>query len=182
MKLTPDNADCAWWKEANWFAVQAKPFRENLAAASVAKLEVEAFLPKIKQEQSVCGVPRSVSKPLFTGYFFARFSPLPLLEAIRHARGVLRVVGTSRFPIPLDEQIISDLRARVEEDGFVKLKPPALERGDRVCIDEGPWQGTIGRFEQEWNDGRRVMILLEAIHKARLLIEKRWVSAVTHTI
>ena len=41
-------------EETNWFAVQAKPFQEKLAAASVVKFDAEIFLPRIKQEQS-CG-------------------------------------------------------------------------------------------------------------------------------
>ena len=171
-----------FWQQTNWFAVQAKPFRENLAAASVAKLDAEVFLPKVKQEQAICGIQRYVTKPLFIGYFFAKFSPLLLHEAVRYARGVLRVVGTSRFPIPIDEQIISAVRERVEDDGFVKLTPPSFQPGDRVCVEHGPWQGTIGRFEQEWNDGKRVIILLDAIHHARLLIERQWLSAVADSV
>ncbi|MEO8427757.1 MAG: transcription termination/antitermination NusG family protein [Verrucomicrobiota bacterium] len=171
-----------FWQQTNWFAVQAKPFRENLASASVAKLDAEVFLPKVKQEQAVCGIQRSVTKPLFPGYFFARFSPILLQEAVRYARGVLRVVGTSRFPIPLDENIISAVRQRVEDDGFVRLTAPSFQPGDQVCIEEGPWQGTIGKFEQEWNDGKRVLILLDAIQQARLLIEKRWLSAVADLV
>jgi transcription antitermination factor NusG len=167
-----------FWAETNWFAVQAKPFQETLAAASVAKLNIEVFLPRIKQEQIVCGMTRLLTKPLFNGYFFARFSPLLVQEAVRYARGVLRIVGTSGFPIPLDEEVILAIRSRIEDDGFVRLKSPSFEPGDRVCIERGPWQGTFGRFEQELIDGKRVAILLEAIDHARLLIEKRWLSAV----
>src|SRR5437764_691107 len=130
-----------FWQQTNWFAVQAKPFQENLAAASVATLDAEVFLPKIRQTQSICGVERVVTKPLFTGYLFAKFSPIRLQDAVRYARGVLRVVGTSRFPIPLEEQIISAVRERVEADGFVRLKPAAFQPGDRVCIEDGPWEG-----------------------------------------
>jgi len=170
------------WQQANWFAVQAKPFRENLASASVAKLDAEVFLPKVKQEQAICGIQRSVTKPLFTGYFFARFSPVLLQEAVRYAQGVLRIVGTSRFPIPLDEDVILAIRARLEDDGFVRLKSPSFRPGDPVCIEDGPWQGTIGRFEQELSDGKRVAILLEAIDHARLSVEKRWLSAVADSV
>jgi len=166
------------WSATNWFAIQAKPYRETLAAASVAKLDIEVFLPRLKQEQLVCGIARLLTRPLFRGYFFAKFSPLLLQEAVRYARGVLRIVGTSRFPIPLDEEVILAIRARIEDDGFIRLKSPLFKPGDRVCVEDGPWQGTIGRFEQELNDGKRVAILLEAIHHARLLIEKRWLSAV----
>jgi hypothetical protein len=32
----------------------------------------------------------------------------------------------------------------------------------------------MGEVEQEWDDGKRVSILLDVMSKARVLIEKRW--------
>ena len=171
-----------FWAEMNWFAVQTKPFQEKLAAASVAKFDAEVFLPRIRQERLVCGITRLLTKPLFSGYFFAKFSPLLLCEAVRHARGVFRIVGANRFPIPLDEDVILAIRARVEGDGFVRLKSPSFKPGDPVSIEDGPWQGTIGRFEQELSDGKRVAILLEAIDHARLVVERRWLSAAADSV
>lgn len=171
-----------WMNSTNWYALQTKPFRENLAAAEVAKLDVEVFLPQLRQEQLIFGVNRTVIKPLFNGYFFAQFCPLILLDSVRYARGVLRVVGTRDFPIPLEEDVILAIRARIEDDGFIRLRSPSFKPGDRVCIEGGPWQGTIGRIEQELNDGKRVAILLEAIHHARLLIEKQRLSAVVDSV
>jgi len=168
--------------ETNWFAVQTKPFQEKLAAVGVAKLDVEVFLPRVQVERGVCGIVRLQTKPLFAGYFFARFCPLVSFDAVRYVRGVLRVVGTSRFPIPLDERVIQAIRARIEDDGFVRLASPSFRTGGRVCIDDGPWQGTIGKFEHEMNDGKRVTILLDAIHQARLLVEKKWLSAVADAV
>src|SRR2546423_2960032 len=106
-----------FWNETNWFVIQAKPYHEALAAARVAKLDAEVFYPRVKQEQSICGVLRVRSKPLFTGYFFARFCPLLLFDAVRYAQGVLRVVGSKQFPIPLETEIISGIRERVCGDG-----------------------------------------------------------------
>src|SRR5437870_5394704 len=136
--------DTVIWEQTNWFAVEAKPHREEFAAASVAKLEVEILLPKIKKEQLICGIPRVVTKALFGGYFFARFCPGVLLDAVSYAPGVIRVIGNRRFPIPLEENIIPAIRARIMEDGFVKLQPSAFQPGDRVGISEGAWEGTIG--------------------------------------
>jgi transcriptional antiterminator RfaH len=163
-------------QETSWYAVQAKPYRESLAAASVAKLDAEVFLPRIKQEQMVCGVARVVTKPLFTGYFFARFCPLLLLDAVRHAHGALRVVGTSRFPIPLDAEVIFAIQDRVQADGFIKLEAKPFQPGDRVAIEQGPLMGWIGKVEREWDDGKRVMILLEAIQRTRILLQRRWLK------
>lgn len=171
-----------FWQETSWFAVQSKPFHEKLGAASVAELDVEIFLPRIKQEQLVCGVTRLVTKPLFPGYFFAQFCPLLSLDAVRYAHGVLRVVGGASIPIPLDAEVIAAIQDRVQADGFIRLAIKALEPGDKVTIEQGPFAGWIGKVEREWDDGQRVMILLNAIHQARLLIEKRWLSVVADPI
>lgn len=160
-----------FWSETNWFAVQSKPQRENLAAASLTELDLAVFLPRIRQEQLVCGYERMVTKPLFRGYLFARFSPILLLETIRHARGVLRVVGGAEQPVPVDEDIISAIRDRIEPDGFIRLERPAFHPGDRILIEQGPLAGWMGQVEREWDDGKRVMILLDAIRQARVLVE-----------
>jgi transcription antitermination factor NusG len=166
-----------FWSETNWYAVQSKPHQENLGAASVAKLEAEVFLPRVRQEQRVCGVARIIAKSLFSGYFFARFCPQLLLDMVRYASGVSRVVGNSRFPIPVPDEIVAAIRSRVQEDGFIQLSRPSFAPGDNVSIEEGPFAGWMGKVEREWDDGRRVLILLDAIQQARLLIERRWLAA-----
>jgi len=168
-----------FWNETNWFAIQAKPFRENLAAVGLAELDVEVFLPKIREEQSVCGVVRPVAKPLFAGYFFARFSPVTLLDTVRYAKGVLCVVGTRQFPVPIEAAVIQSIRDRVQDDGFVHLEHRPFRPGDKVSIEEGPFAGWIGKIERECDDQKRVVILLEAIHEARLLIESGRLAVVT---
>ena len=165
------------WTEMNWFAVQAKAQRESLAFASVAKLDLEVFLPMIRQDQLVCGVERRVSKPLFRGYFFAKFSPAVMFDEVRYSRGVLRIVGSASAPVPVDAEVIAAIQARVQDDGFIQLKPAAFQAGDRVTIEEGPLAGWMGQVEREWNDGKRVMIFLEAIQQARVLIANRWLVA-----
>jgi transcriptional antiterminator RfaH len=164
------------WQKTNWFVVQTKPHHENLVSASLAKLNLEVFLPRIRRDQAVCGVTRLVTKPLFTGYFFARFCPLLSLDAVRYARGVLRVLRGSHGPIPIPLEIISEIRDRVRPDGFITLDSPAFRRGQQVTIEQGPFEGLLGEVEQEWDDGKRVSILLEAISRARVLIEKRWLA------
>ena len=47
---------------------------------------------------------------------------------------------------------------------------------------QGPFEGLMGRVEQEWDDGKRVAILLEGINKARVLIEKRWLSVMAKRV
>ena len=88
------------WHENNWFAIHAKPRQESLAAARVANLDPDVFLPCVKQSKSVCGVSRWVtqSQRLFQGYFFARFVTVVSIDSVRFSYSVLRVVGNRPVP------------------------------------------------------------------------------------
>jgi len=184
--MTPHKEQTTWMTEmlaqANWFAIQAKPHCEDLAAASLGNLDLEVFLPRIRQEQFLFGQPRSLVVPLFRGYLFARFCPVVSLEAVRYAFAVARVLGNSDGPIPVPPEIISELQGRMQADGFIRREPTALRLGQQVTIEQGPFEGLMGRVEQEWDDGKRVAILLEGINKARVLIEKRWLSVMAKRV
>jgi transcriptional antiterminator RfaH len=164
------------WGDINWFAIQARPHQEELAFANLARLDLEVFLPRARQTQSVCGVARLLTKPLFPGYFFSKFAPIIAIDVVRYSPGVLRVVGSSRFPIPVAPEIIASIRERVQPDGLIHLEPKQFKPGDSVKIEQGPFEGFMGRVERESDDGRRVSVLLEALQQARLLVEKSWVS------
>jgi transcriptional antiterminator RfaH len=165
-----------FWRETNWYAVHAKPHRESFAAANVAAVGVEVLLPKVKHERSVQGVPRTLIKPLFVGYFFARFCPAACLDLIRYSQSVLRVVSTGKFPIPIAEDVISSIQEGILSDGYVRLAEPLVRPGDQVEIEQGPFQGFMGKVVRQEDDGIRVTILLEALQQARVSIERRWLK------
>lgn len=161
------------WRETNWYAIHTKPCREDLAAMNLKRLGLDVLLPKMKQEKLVWGVPQIVIKPLFPGYFFARFRPSEYLHLIQYARGVRRVVSGGDIPLPVDEEIIQAIQSRLGVDGYVTLGLMPLSPGGRVIIQDGPLKGLAGIFERELDDRERVVILLEAIqYQARVLIEK----------
>ncbi len=161
-----------FWQETHWFAVQSKPHAESLSAEGLRRLDLEVFLPKVRVLAPVGGIRRWVIKALFPGYCFARFVPLMSLNAVRSVRGVLRVVGSTRTPLPLAPEIVHTLRERVAADGFVPLEPRPLQPGDRVRIEGGPFAGWMGRVEREPDDRRRVCILLEALQQARVWLDE----------
>jgi transcriptional antiterminator RfaH len=167
------------WREINWFAVHAKPRRENFAATNVGALGIEALLPRVKVERLVRGDAQQGTKPLFPGYFFARFRPENSLESLRGARGVLRVVSSGRIPIPVQDKVVREIQDRVQEDGLIRIRPQHLPPGTRVSIQSGLFEGMIGRVERELDDRKRVAILLETLLHARVLIERQWIGAET---
>jgi transcriptional antiterminator RfaH len=162
--------------ETQWYAVHAKAHHESLAAANVATNGIEVFFPRVKQPRLVRGIARGFIKPLFAGYFFARFCPALGLDLVRYARGVLNVVSTGRFPIPLGEEIVASIQAQVQSNGCVEILAPTMRPGNWVAIEQGPFQGLMGQIAQEEDDRRRVTILLETMSRARVSVEKRWLS------
>jgi transcriptional antiterminator RfaH len=165
------------WQQTRWFVVHTKPRRESYVTKNIHALGPEVFFPQLCEEKIIRRRRQTVTKPLFAGYLFARFSPHEALDSVRHARGVLRVLSTGRMPIPLAEEVISGLRERCASDGFVHREATTPRPGDYVEIQEGPFAGWIGRVERECNDMQRVALLLEAI-QARLLVEKGTVTRV----
>jgi transcriptional antiterminator RfaH len=166
-----------YFSTPNWYAIHTHPCREAVAAMNIERLGLEVFLPKMKKTKSVWGVAQMVVKPLFSGYLFARFSPANYLHLIQYARGVRRVVGNGERPLPVDDEIIMAVRSGMDEDGYLRITPRPLQRGDRVVVQDGPLQGLIGTLDQEMDDRQRVIILLEAIeYQARILIEKRYLK------
>jgi transcriptional antiterminator RfaH len=165
------------WGEINWFALHARPRRENFAATNVKALGVETLLPLVKAERLVRGIAGVTPKPLFSGYFFAKFCPENSLESVRHSRGVLRVLSSGQIPIPVPDNIVHEIRERVQEDGFIRIHPQNLVPGTRVAIQTGPFEGMMGRIERELDDRKRVAIFLETLLNARVLIERRWIEA-----
>jgi transcriptional antiterminator RfaH len=161
------------WSATNWFAVQTKPQRENLAVASIRSECVEVLFPQLIVPTREGVESQRMPKPLFPGYLFARFCPSASLDRVRYARGALRVVNASGIPLPVEDATIQEIRERIEPDGLIRLRPPALRSGDAVWIHDGPLEGLMGRVEREWDDGRRVLILIECLHQARVSVEKR---------
>jgi transcription antitermination factor NusG len=102
------------WKDINWFALQTKPRRENFAVTNVSRLGIESFLPLLKAERLVHGAARTIIKPLFPGYFFARFCPETSFESVKATRGVLQIVSSGRVPISVQEKVVREIRDRIQ--------------------------------------------------------------------
>jgi transcriptional antiterminator RfaH len=164
------------WRDTHWFAIRAKPRRENYAALNIVALGIAILLPQIKMERLVRGAAQQGTKPLFPGYFFARFCPGDSFESVKGARGVLQVVSSGRIPIPVPEGAVRQIQERVEADGFIRICPQSLVPGSRVTIQSGPFEGMMGRVERELDDRKRVAIFLETLLNARVLIERRWIE------
>ena len=132
------------WQQTNWFVVHSKPCRESLAADNVGALGPEVFLPQLREERLIRRCRRTVTKPLFAGYLFARFRPCEALEAVRYAQGVLAVLSTGRIPIPVDDEIVAGVRARCARGWVCATRNSRASTGRLRRDPRGPFSG-LGR-------------------------------------
>ena len=159
--------------EMQWFAIQARPGAEAAAESNLRALPIETLLPLVRRRvHHATRTPRMVLRPLFPGYFFARFCATVSLRAVKYSRGVLCVVGGSGQPWPLDDSIIADIRERIGPEGCVELRERPFRVGDRVCVTAGPLAGWSGVFDSELNAAERVVILIETLQQGRVVLRR----------
>jgi transcription elongation factor/antiterminator RfaH len=164
-----------------WYAVHTKSKQEGRAERNLVAWGVETFFPRVKERchHRFAGAPSYQIKPLFARYLFARFNARDLLHKVRFTRGVSSIVGFGDGgPTPVDNEIISFIKAQVAEDGYIRLGEE-LKAGDKVIIQGGLFRQLTGIFEQEIEDGNRVVILLTTIkYQSRVLIDKESVRKI----
>ena len=145
----------------NWYAVFTVPQNEKSVAKHLHQRQVEHFLPTYEEVRTWKNRQRvKVILPLFPTYVFARISPSERSRVLG-APGVLRIVGTTREPIPLPDDEIEFLRSNLCR---ARTEPyRELVVGQRVRVRSGVMQGVEGVLVRK-NNASRFVITLELIN------------------
>jgi transcription antitermination factor NusG len=138
------------WREAcvappaqgNWFALSVKSRHEKVVTQLLTNKGFETFLPLYTRRHEYARRAREFELPLFPGYLFCRFDAgacLPILTT----PGVLRVVGSGRAPIPVDNDEVAALQKAIAAK--VAMTPhPYWRSGQRGRITSGALAGVEG--------------------------------------
>lgn len=141
----------------SWYAVHTKPHQEQRAADNLRAWGLEALAPQFRSKSN-----SPFPQFLFPGYIFARFDASCLLHKVRFTRGVWYVVGFGEGPSAIAEEVIAELRLRLDERDYIR-KINTLQRGDLVRIEAGPLKDFLGVFEEDLSQNERVRILLNTV-------------------
>ncbi|GIW54475.1 MAG: transcription antitermination protein RfaH [Nitrospiraceae bacterium] len=156
---------------AQWYALSVKPNQERLAEFNLKRLGLETLCPLLKQEKVIRRQRKTVVGPLFPGYIFARFSLTRYYRAVTYARGVKHIVTFGLTPAVVDDQLIEELKGRLENGCLVCVRHE-LRPGQVVRIKHGPLGGLEAVFERELSDQQRVVLLLKALaYQARVVVD-----------
>jgi transcription antitermination factor NusG len=158
----------------NWYVINTKPKKEFHVEKMFQEGGIKVYNPKYREGSRV--------KSFFPGYEFIFFSYPDQFKLVKYTRGVKRIVGNDEGPIPLDEQVILEMKAR-EVDGFIEFSKHGLAPsiGDEIEVAEGPLKGLRGIFKKDLSDRDRVLILLNYVsYQGQLLIEKKKLKKVLY--
>lgn len=152
----------------HWFALYTKSRHEKFIRTELGKQAIEAFLPirTIRRRWSDRTV--SIEEPLFKSYLFVKTDIFHKRDVLR-TRGAVTFVNVGGVPVPIDESVIDSLRRIVQHN--MPVDPfPYLDKGDRVCVRSGPFQGLEGYVARKDDIRCRLVISVSAI-KSSIAVE-----------
>ena len=164
---------------ARWYVVQTQPNGELKAAQNLLQQGYEVYLPRYLKRRRHARKVDFTAKPLFPRYMFVAIDmATQRWRSIQLTFGVSRLVSNGDNPAAVPEQIVSALRAREDEKGFIQMTSrSAFAPGDRVRVLEGAFIDSLGFFS-EMADRDRVSILLDMLgRKVRVLLDADMVAA-----
>lgn len=143
----------------NWYVIYTQPRKESVAAQNLINQGFNVYLPCYRKRCSHARRIYTSNTPLFPGYLFIRMDPATQRwRSINGTIGVCYLLTEGPDPIALPDGVVEMIRAQ-EEDGFVKIAAPSFEKGQRICVTEGPLADLEGVFDCV-DDNQRVVLLL----------------------
>jgi transcriptional antiterminator RfaH len=151
-----------WFTENCWYVVQTKPRNEGRAQYHLEREGIETLSPLMEAQSSKRGRSTMALQPLFPNYIFARFILEKDYPKVKWARGVNKVVGRGREPMPISDEIVNEIKSRIGE-GCVVRRAYDLKAHDTVKIKEGPLRDLVGVFDRWMSKEGRIRVLLSLI-------------------
>jgi len=132
-----------------------KSRHEKIVSQLLCNKGFETFLPLYTRRHQYARRVRTFELPLFPGYLFCRSDSatrLPILTT----PGVLRMLGTGRIPIPVEDGEIASLQ-KAAQAGASMIPYPYWQSGQAGRITAGPLAGIEGIVVTEKNSTRLVL-------------------------
>lgn len=145
-----------------WYAIWVMSNAEFVVEEALRGYGIEAFLPTWSEVTQWKDRKKTILRPLFPGYLFARCEDSPRREILRIA-GVIEILPSSLNPQPVDAADLENVRRMLAAG--LPTAPCAYITGDAVLIDSGPLAGVKGIVQRSKN-GTRVVVKIELLRRA----------------
>lgn len=150
-----------------WFALYTQPHKENMVRDYLHAEGFEVYLPEV--ENKVQRRDRRPRRPFFPHYLFLQNPGLEKLAEVRGTPGLRRIVMLGSRPALVSDEIIQHIRARLRT--FEQVEEEPFQRGQRVPIVAGPFEGMDAIFDRRLSDKDRVRVFLEFVSRVQVPVE-----------
>jgi transcriptional antiterminator RfaH len=165
--------------DLRWYVVQTQVNGELKAAQNLVRQGFEVYLPRYLKRRRHARKIDFAAKALFPRYLFVAIDmATQRWRSIRSTFGVERLVSNGDDPAMLPGEIVSALKAREDDKGFIVMNSkPAFAPGDKVRVLAGAFMDSAALFDGT-ADHDRVSILLDMLgRKVRVLLNADLVAA-----
>jgi transcriptional antiterminator NusG len=145
-----------------WYALWVLSNAEFVVEDALRGHGIESFLPTWSEVTQWSDRKKTIHRPLFPGYLFARSTAARLSDIVRIA-GVIEILPSKLHPAPVASADIDNLRRMLSAN--LPVTPCQWISGDAVMIDSGPLAGVRG-IVQRTKDGTRVIVKIEILKRA----------------
>ncbi len=145
-----------------WYVLHTRSRFENVVHEGLLKKSFDVFLPRVQVRSKRRDRRQLIHVPLFPGYIFVNsdLNPYRQLEIVKTA-GVVRLVGNTHGPLPVDEQTVASLKIMVQSEQEIRTGR-RLSRGEEVMVAAGPLAGVVGTFVR-YRGQDRVVVHIQAL-------------------
>jgi transcriptional antiterminator RfaH len=164
---------------SRWYVVQTQVNGEAKAAQNLRRQGFDIYLPRYLKRRKHARKIDFIAKPLFPRYMFVAIDlATQRWRCIQSSLGVSRLVCIGDVPAPVPEGVVSALKEREDNKGFVRMDVwPAFALGDKVRVLAGAFMDNAGLFNGI-ADHDRVSILLDMLgRKVRILLDANMIAA-----
>jgi len=148
-----------------WYLIHSKPRQEVTAREQLQRQGYETYLPIIPVRRKKRGRTKSKIGPMFPRYLFIHLSDkTDDWGPIRSTIGVANLVRFAHSPARVPDKLIAALKQREDSTGVQIQVKTGFEAGQKVRIEEGPFEGYEAIF-QAHTSNERVILLLQIAEK-----------------
>ncbi len=164
-----------------WHAVYTRPQCEKKVQNVLESLQIEVYLPLIKELRQWSDRKKILLKPLFPSYLFIK-SCSKNIETVRQTSGVVHIVSCNGKPVAIPEEHIRSIRQILETEHQFLIQPYfSVVAGDCVRVISGSLKGVVGVVMSD-SENNRLLIMIESIGKTvSVAVEKKHLRPVLKT-
>lgn len=161
-------------KSLRWYALHTRSRFEQKVYDGISGKSIEVFLPRIQVMSRRKDRRKKILIPLLPGYVFVHtgLEPEEYLNILKTA-GVVRMVGFEGKPVPARDMEIQSLMILNGTDRTVQNRD-YMQHGDMVMVMEGPFKGLIGFYVRHKDQGDRVVVSIELLHRSLEVDIENW--------